>query len=40
MKCKTKVEIKDGQKITMKNKKPATKGTCPKCGTKVYRIGN
>ena len=27
------------EKITMKNGKPATKGVCPKCGTKVFRIG-
>ncbi len=39
VKCKAKVEIKDAEKITMKNGKPATKGTCPKCGTKVFRIG-
>jgi len=23
----------------MKNGKPATSGTCPVCGTKMYRIG-
>jgi hypothetical protein len=23
----------------MKNGKPATVGTCPFCGTKIYRIG-
>ena len=40
MKCKIKVEIKDAQKIIMKNKKPATKGTCPECGTEVFRIGD
>ena len=39
MKCRGKVEIKNPQKITMKNKRPATGGTCPKCGTKVFRIG-
>jgi DNA-directed RNA polymerase subunit RPC12/RpoP len=39
VKCKKKVEIKDPQKVTLKNKKPATKGTCPDCGTKVFRIG-
>jgi len=25
--------------ITMKNGKPALQGTCPKCGTKVFKIG-
>jgi len=39
MKCRAKVEIKNPQKITMKNKRLATTGTCPKCGTKVFRIG-
>ncbi len=39
VKCKKKVEIKGAEKITMKNGKPATKGTCPDCSTKVFRIG-
>lgn len=39
VKCKAKVEIKNPEKITMKNGKPATKGECPTCGTKVFRIG-
>ncbi|MCK5310081.1 MAG: hypothetical protein KAJ64_05490 [Thermoplasmata archaeon] len=39
VKCKKKVEIKDAKKITMKNGKPATQGTCPNCSTKVFRIG-
>jgi len=39
MKCRKKVEIKDAKKITMKNGKPATQGSCPTCGTKVFRIG-
>jgi len=34
-----KVDIKDPQHITMKNGKPATTGTCPTCGTKIYKIG-
>jgi hypothetical protein len=29
----------DAQQITMKNGKPATQGTCPDCGTKMFRIG-
>ena len=36
---KKKVEIQNPQKITMKNGKPATKGTCPECGNSVFRIG-
>ncbi|MCJ2512195.1 MAG: DUF5679 domain-containing protein [Candidatus Thermoplasmatota archaeon] len=39
VKCRKKIEMKDPNKITMKNGKPATKGSCPKCGTKVFRIG-
>jgi hypothetical protein len=33
------VEMRNPQKITMKNGKPAMKGVCPKCGTSVFRIG-
>jgi hypothetical protein len=36
---KQKVEIQNPEKITMKNGKPATKGTCPICGNSVFRIG-
>ena len=38
-KCRSKVEIKDPQNVTLKNGRPATRGVCPKCGTKVFRIG-
>ena len=39
VKCRSKREISNPQAITMKNGKPATSGTCPSCGTKVFRIG-
>jgi hypothetical protein len=39
LKCKDKREISNAQAITMKNGKPATTGTCPVCGTKIYKIG-
>ena len=39
MKCRKKVEIKSPQSVTLKNKRPATQGVCPSCGTKVFRIG-
>jgi hypothetical protein len=39
MKCKASRDIKDPQAVTMKNGKPATQGTCPVCGTKIYKIG-
>ena len=39
VKCRKKVEVKNPEKVTLKNGKPATKGTCSNCGTKVFRIG-
>ena len=34
-----KKEMKNPKAVTMKNKKPATQGVCPSCGTKMFRIG-
>jgi len=39
LKCRSKREIKDPETITMKNGRPATQGTCPVCGSKMFRIG-
>jgi len=39
VKCKEKREMKSPQRITMKNGKKATQGSCPVCGTKMFRIG-
>ena len=39
VKCKAKREKQGDHKITMKNGKPATQGTCPVCGTKMFKIG-
>ena len=39
VKDKMKVEVKNPQHITMKNGKSALQGVCPKCGSKVFRIG-
>lgn len=39
VKCKSKQEIKDPKQITMKNGRMATRGVCPVCGTKLFRIG-
>ncbi|MDD5701735.1 MAG: DUF5679 domain-containing protein [Dehalococcoidales bacterium] len=39
VKCRAKKEIKNHKEITLKNKKPATQGTCPTCGSKVFKIG-
>jgi len=39
MKCRSKKEMSNLKSITMKNGRPATQGTCPVCGTKMFRIG-
>jgi Zn finger protein HypA/HybF involved in hydrogenase expression len=39
MKCRAKREIKNPRSIIMKNRRPATQGVCPVCGTKMFRIG-
>ena len=39
IKCRSKREIKDSKQVTLKNGRPATQGTCPTCGIKVFRIG-
>ena len=39
MKCRTKKEIKNPKDDTLNNKRPATQGVCPTCGTKIFRIG-
>jgi len=39
VKCRKKVDVKNPQQIKMKNGRPGTKGVCPVCGTKVFRIG-
>jgi len=39
MKCRKKVEMRDPTRVTLKNGRPATRGVCPVCRTKVFRIG-
>jgi hypothetical protein len=39
LKCRAKREMRNPQQVTLKNGRPATKGTCPVCGTPMYRIG-
>lgn len=39
LKCRTKRDMRDEKQITLKNGRPATQGSCPVCGTKMYRIG-
>jgi DNA-directed RNA polymerase subunit RPC12/RpoP len=38
MKCKAQREIQNPEEVVMKNGMKAVKGTCPVCGTKVFRI--
>lgn len=42
VKCKAKREIQDSKEVAMKGKggvkRRAMTGTCPKCGTKMFRI--
>ena len=40
VKCRAKKEMKNAKAITMKNGKHASQGTCPTCGTKMFRIGS
>ncbi|HLC24796.1 MAG TPA: DUF5679 domain-containing protein [Nitrosopumilaceae archaeon] len=39
VKCRKKVDITNPKEVKLKNGRPAVKGTCPKCGTNVFRIG-
>jgi RNase P subunit RPR2 len=36
IKCKSKVVIKDPEEVKMQNGRPAIRGQCPKCGTKIH----
>ena len=38
VKCKTKREMKDPERVTMKNGKPALRGKCAVCGTTINSI--
>jgi Zn finger protein HypA/HybF involved in hydrogenase expression len=42
VKCREKREMQDPQEVTMKGKggteRRAAKGTCPTCGTKMFKI--
>ena len=39
VKERKKVEIQNPAQVTMKNGRPAIQGTCPDCGTKIFKIG-
>ena len=38
VKCKSKKEMKNEEKITLKNGRQAVKGKCPDCGTAMFKI--
>ncbi|NWF77670.1 MAG: hypothetical protein HXY36_03650 [Chloroflexi bacterium] len=38
LKCRAKREMKNPTALTLKNGRPAIQGTCPRCGTKMFRI--
>ena len=38
VKCKSKREISNASETIMKNGRKAMKGTCPTCGTGMFRI--
>lgn len=38
-KCRAKRDIKNPVSVTLKNRRPAVRGTCSVCVTKVFRIG-
>lgn len=37
VRCRKMVEMKDEENVTYKNKRNAIRGTCPECGTKVFK---
>ena len=37
VKCRKTRDMKDTEQIVMKNGRPATKGICPVCGTKILK---
>ncbi len=39
VKEKKKVEIKDPEQVKLKNGRDAVQGTCPDCGTKIFKMG-
>jgi len=38
VKCREKREMKDAKEVEMKGGRRAMKGTCVKCGTKMFKI--
>ena len=38
VKCRTKKVMKDAKEVTMKNGRLAAEGTCPDCGTRMFKF--
>lgn len=38
VRCRGERPIQDEQRVVLKNGRPAAKGTCPECGTKLFRF--
>ena len=38
VKCRAKREMQNEQEVTLKNGRRALKGTCPVCGTGMFKI--
>jgi RNase P subunit RPR2 len=38
VKCKKKTQMKDEERVTLKNGRAALKGKCTDCGTYLFRI--
>jgi hypothetical protein len=38
VKCKTKRDMQHPEHVVLKNGRPAVKGTCPVCGSKMIRF--
>ena len=39
VKCKKKQKMEGAKAVKLKNGRPAVTGKCPKCGTKMFKIG-
>ena len=39
VKCRAKRDVENPEHMTMKNGKPALRGVCPVCKTKMFKIG-
>lgn len=39
VKCRASRTMNAVEQVTLKNGRPAARGTCEKCGTKMFKIG-